>query len=78
MPGLLRSSGVGSVAAIETVEMLTPEMISKIAELHKRVSAQSERRAAALTAPAAAFHRACAQRMCALLGWRVRLPRRAG
>ena len=76
--GLLRSSRVGSVAAIETVEMLTPEMISKIARLHQRVNAQRERQAAALTAPAVAFWRACAQMVCALHGWRVRLLRRAG
>ncbi len=75
--GLLRSSRVGSVAAIETVEVLTPEMISKIARLHELVNAQRERQAAALTAPAIAFWRACTQIVCALRGWRVRLLGRA-
>ena len=69
---------VGSFAAIETVDMLTPEMISKIARLHQCVNAQRERQAPVLTAPAVAFRQAFAQMVCALQGWRVRLLRRPG
>lgn len=69
--GLLRSSRVGSVAAVETVETLTPEMISRIARLHQRVDAQRAR-------SATAFRRGCSQMVLALQGWRIRLLRRAG
>ena len=69
--GLLRSSRVGSVAAVETVETLTPEMISRIARLHQRVDAQRARRATA-------FRRGCSQIVLALRGWRMSVLRRAG
>jgi hypothetical protein len=76
--GLLRSCRVGSAAAIETVELLTPEMISRIARLHRRTEAQRSSRAVASTILAAAFRRACAQIASALHGWSDRLIRRAG
>jgi hypothetical protein len=76
--GLLRSCRAGSAAAIETVELLTPEMISRIARLHRRTEAQRSSRTVASTVLAAAFRRACAQIASALHGWSDRLIRRAG
>jgi hypothetical protein len=76
--GLLRSSRVGSVAALDTVEMLTPEMISNIARLHQRVDTKRVHDGATFTSPAVAFGQACAQMLCALQGWRIRRLRRAG
>jgi len=76
--GLLRSCRVGSIPALETVEMLTPEMISKVAQLHRRVDAQRAARAEVLVNAVAAFRRACAPLVSALRGWRARLPGRTG
>jgi hypothetical protein len=76
--GLLRSCWVGSIAKLETVEMLTPEMISKIARLHRRRDAEQAARAEASASAAAAFRRACAQLAATLEGWRASLVRRIG
>jgi len=76
--GLLRSARVGSVAALDTVEMLTAEMISNIARLHQRVDAERGHDGAPFMSPAVAFGRACAQMLCALQGWRIQRLRRAG
>lgn len=73
----LRSRRVGSLAALDTVEILTPEMIARIARLHQRVAAERARQNAASAALAAASRRACARMVAALQGWRMRL-RRAG
>jgi len=76
--GLLRSCRVGSVAALETVEMLTPEMISRIARLHRRLDAERVARAQSSANAAAAFRRTCARVGAKLHGWRASLIRRAG
>lgn len=76
--GLLRSCRVGSIAALETVEMLTPEMISRIARLHRRRDAERAARAQASANAVAAFRRACAQLAATLNGWHASLVRRAG
>ena len=76
--GLLRACQVGRIAALETVEMLTPEMISKIARLHRRRDAEQAARAEASASAAAAFRRACAQLAATLEGWRASLVRRIG
>jgi len=73
----LRSRQVGSQAALDTVEILTPEMIARIARLHQRVAAERARQNAATAALAAAARRACVRMVAALQGWRMRL-RRAG
>jgi hypothetical protein len=76
--GLLRSLQVGSVAKLETVEMLTPEMISRIARLHRRADAQRSGQPGAAPNLAAAFRRACEQVAAALHGWSDGLIGRAG
>ena len=76
--GLLRSCRVGSIAALETVEMLTPELISKIARLHRRLDAERAARAQASANAAAAFRRTYARVGAKLQGWRASLIRRAG
>lgn len=76
--GLLRSCRVGSLAALETVEVLTPELIARIARLHQQVAAERARQNAASAALAAAVRRACARMVSGLHGWRVRLHGRAG
>ena len=75
---LLRSCRVGSIAALETVELLTPEMISKIARLHRRRDAEQAARAQARGDMAADFRRTLARWGARLHGWRARLVRRAG
>jgi hypothetical protein len=75
---LLRSSRVGPVSAIETVNVLTPELVARIAQLHQRVNERRARQPAALAAPAVAIRRACARMVTKLQGWRVQLLRRAG
>ena len=76
--GLLRSCRVGSIAALETVEMLTPEMISRIARLHRRWDADVAARAQASARAAAAWRRTCEQLAATLNRWRARLVRRTG
>jgi len=76
--GLLRSCRVGSIAALETVEMLTPEMISKIARLHRRRDADRAALAEATANAAATFRRVFTQLAAKLHGWRAGLARRAG
>ncbi|HEY2558763.1 MAG TPA: hypothetical protein VGI48_03530 [Caldimonas sp.] len=76
--GLLRSRWVGTPDALERVEILTPEMVARIARLHQRVAAEQARRDAAAAASAAALRRMCARMVAALRGWSVRLLRRAG
>ena len=76
--GLLRSCRVGSIAALETVEMLTPEMISRLARLHRRREAERAARAQASANAVAAFRRACAQLAATLHGWHASLVRRTG
>lgn len=76
--GLLRSCRVGSLSALETVELLTPEMISKIARLHRRVAAERAARAQAAANAAAAFRRIGARFAARLHGWRAGLARRTG
>ncbi len=75
---LLRSRRVGRKAAIETVTMLTPEMIAKIGHLHRRTEARRPRRAAASMAALATFGRVCRQIASGLRRWSVRLIHRAG
>ena len=74
--GLLRSCQVGSIAALETVELLTPEMISKIARLHRRLDAERAARAQVPANAAAAFRRTCASLAARLRGWRADVVRR--
>ena len=76
--GLLRSCRVGSIAALETVEMLTPEMISRIARLHRRRDAERAARSQASANAVAAFRRTCAQLAATLHGWHASLVRRTG
>jgi hypothetical protein len=76
--GLLRSCQVGSIAKLETVEMLTPEMISRIARLHRRWDADVAARAQASARAAAAWRRTCEQLAATLNRWRARLVRRTG
>jgi len=73
--GWLRSCRVGSLAALDTVEILTPEMVARIARLHQRVAAERARRDATSAALAIAVRRVCARMVAALQGWRMRLPR---
>ena len=75
--GLLRSCRVGSVAAVETVEMVTPEMIERIARLHRQTTEQRAR-AGVSTTSVAALRRACAELASTLNGWSARLMHRAG
>jgi len=75
---LMRSCRIGSAAAVETVEMLTPEMISRIARLHRRADARRSSRAAVSANAVAAFRRVCAQIASALHGWSDKLIHRAG
>ena len=76
--GWLRSCRVGSVAALETVTTLTPEMIEKIGRLHRHTEAQRARRADASLAAIAAFRRVCGEVASTLHGWSARLIHRAG
>jgi hypothetical protein len=76
--GWLRSCRVGSMAALETITTLTPEMIEKIGGLHRQTEAQQARRAGASLAAIAAFGRACGEAASTLHGWSVRLIHRAG
>jgi hypothetical protein len=76
--GWLRSCRVGSVAALETVATLTPEMIERIARLHRQTEAEQARRAGASLAAIAAFGRACGDIASRLHGWSVRRLHRAG
>ena len=46
--GWLRSCRVGSLAALETVEVLTPEWVARIAQLHQRAASERGRRLSAL------------------------------
>ena len=75
---LLRSCRVGSLAALETVEVLTPELIARIARLHQQVAAERARQDAAWAARIAAVRQACARTISALHGWRIRAHGRAG
>jgi hypothetical protein len=74
----LRSCRVGSVAALEKVEMLTPEMIETIGHLHRQTEARRARRASASLAAIATFGRACGEIASRLHGWSVRLIHRVG
>ena len=76
--GLLRSYRVGSLAALETVETLTPEMISRIARLHQWTDAQLSRQPAAVIALSSAFRWTCARIASALHGLTDRLLHRVG
>jgi hypothetical protein len=76
--GWLRSCRVGSVAVLETVAMLTPEMIEKIGHLHRQTEARRANRAGASLAALGAFGRACGEIASSLHGWSVRLIHRAG
>jgi hypothetical protein len=76
--GLLRSCRVGSIAALETVELLTPEMISRIARLHRRRDEVRAAQAQASANRAAALRRACSRVADKVHGWRAGLLRRAG
>jgi len=71
--GLLRSCRVGSVAAIETVGMLSPAMMEKIARLHLETDARRVARVRASTTSAAAFRRLCADAASTLRAWSVKL-----
>ena len=75
---LLRSCRVGSIPALEPVEMLTPEMISRIARLHRRRDAERAARSQASANAVAAFRRTCAQLAATLHGWHASLVRRTG
>jgi hypothetical protein len=66
------------VAALETVATLTPEMIERIARLHRQTEAEQARQAGASLAAIAAFGRACREVASRLHGWSVRLTHRAG
>ena len=76
--GLLRSCRVGSMAALETVELLTPEMVARIARLHRLTDAQRASRAGAATSLAAVFRRACSTMAATLNAWSDRRIDRAG
>jgi hypothetical protein len=76
--GWLRSCRVGSMAALETVALLTPEMIEKIGQLHRQTEARRAAQAAASTAAVAAFTRALGEIGSVLQRWSVRLIHRAG
>lgn len=76
--GWLRSCRVGSVAVLDTVTTLTPEMIEKIGHLHRQTEAKRARQAAASLAAIAAFGRACGEIGSTLQRWSVRLIHRAG
>lgn len=76
--GWLRSCRVGSVAALETVTTLTPEMIEKIGRLHRQTEAQWARRAHASSTAIAALRRAWGAVASRLHGWSIRLNHRAG
>jgi hypothetical protein len=76
--GLLRSCRVGSVAAVETVEILTPEMMERIGRLHREANAQRALRTGVSTTAAAAFRRACAEIASTLYGWSAKLTHRGG
>jgi hypothetical protein len=71
--GVLRSRWLGSPAALEAVEVLTPSMVAKIAQLHERDAAEQARRDAASAARVAWLRGAWAQVVTAL---RVRPLRR--
>jgi len=74
--GMLRSHWVGSPSALRSVEMLTPEMVARIARLHQRAAAERGRRDAVSAALVAALRGAFAQAVSALGSGRVRLLRR--
>jgi hypothetical protein len=74
----LRSRRVGSVAALETVMTLTPEMIERIGHLHRQTEARQASRAGASLAAIAAFERVCGKVASTLHGWSTRLIHRAG
>jgi hypothetical protein len=76
--GWLRSCRVGSVAALETITTLTPEMVEKLGHLHRQTEAQRARRAAASSAAIAALGRTWGEVVSRLHGWSVRLIHRAG
>ena len=76
--GLLRSRWVGSPAALDTVEILTPEMVGRIAALHERVVAERARDDAAAAALVARIRRSCSQAVATLSVWRTRLLHRFG
>ena len=69
----LRACRVGSMAALETVTLLTPEMIERIGDLHRQVDAMAARRAAASRARIAAFRRAWGGTVNRLHGWSAKL-----
>jgi len=76
--GLLRACQVGRIAALETVEMLTPEMISRIARLHRRRDAEDAARAEAWAKATAPLRHAGLQLIATLHGLGTSLVRRAG
>ena len=76
--GLLRACQVGRIAALETDEMLTPEMISKIARLHRRRDAEDAARAEAWAKATAPLRHAGLQLIATLHGLGASLVRRAG
>jgi len=76
--GLLRSCRVGSIAALETVEVLTPDLILQIARLHRRQDAERAALADVAARRAAALQRTCAKLIATLDRWRASLARRAG
>jgi hypothetical protein len=74
----LRSCRVGSMAVLETITTLTPEMIEKIGQLHRQTEAEQARRAGTSLAAIAAVGRACGKVASRLHAWSVRLAHRAG
>jgi len=76
--GWLRSCHAGSVAVLETVTMLTPEMIEKIGHLHRRAEAQCASRASASRAAIVDLGRVRGKIASTLHRWSVRLIHRAG
>ncbi|HZW72304.1 MAG TPA: hypothetical protein VFF43_02100 [Caldimonas sp.] len=76
--GLLRSCRVGRIAALETVEVLTPELISKIARLHRRRDADEAARAQVWANAVEPLRRAWAQLAATLHAGGASVSRRAG
>jgi len=73
---LLQSRGGCSSPALKTVEMLTPELISKIERLHRQRDAEDAARAQAWARTTAPLRRARQQVVATLQSWRSRLNRR--
>ena len=74
----LRSRRVGSVAVLETVKMLTPEMVERIGELHREMDARAAGRAASSRVAMAAFRQRLRRLASRLRGWSVRQIHRLG